>query len=106
MDVRPGGAWRHVTASTQRHAIFVQLRIYRGRCAATTGWKTIKDEKRTPAPPTSVNTITLETIGLQTRWTLVSRFASFEDRDITARMGFGNLISQGTERMTEYLKTM
>jgi hypothetical protein len=30
-------------------------------------WRTIKDPNRNPAPPTSVNTITLEERGLQTK---------------------------------------
>ena len=106
MDVRPGGAWRHVMQAPNGTQFSFNCEFIEVVAPQRLVWKTIKDEKRTPAPPTSVNTITLETIGLQTRWTLVSRFASFEDRDITARMGFGNLISQGTERMTEYLKTM
>jgi hypothetical protein len=37
---------------------------------------------------------------------LVARFDSFEDRDITAGMGFSHMISQGAERMAEYLKTL
>jgi hypothetical protein len=53
-----------------------------------------------------VHTITLEDYGKQTKWTLIARFDSLEDRDITARMGFGAMIGQGLERMAEYLKTL
>jgi uncharacterized protein YndB with AHSA1/START domain len=53
-----------------------------------------------------VHTITLEDHGKQTKWTLVARFDSLEDRDITARMGFGAMIGQGLERMAEYLGTL
>jgi uncharacterized protein YndB with AHSA1/START domain len=106
MDVRPGGVWRHVMQAPNGAQFSFNCEFIEVVAPQRLVWRTIKDEKRSPAPPTSVNTITLETIGLQTKWTLVSRFDSFEDRDITARMGFGHLISQGTERMAEYLRTM
>jgi hypothetical protein len=67
-------------------------------------WRTIKDPNRSPAPPTSVNTITLEEYGLQTKWMLVARFDSIAERDLTAKMGFGQMISMGLERMAEHLK--
>jgi uncharacterized protein YndB with AHSA1/START domain len=69
-------------------------------------WRTIKDPNRNPAPPTSVNTITLEERGVQTKWTLVARFDSITERDVTAKMGFGQMISMGLERMAEHLKTL
>jgi hypothetical protein len=53
-----------------------------------------------------VNTITLEEMGAQTKWMLVARFDSFGDRDLTASMGFGQMVSMGLERMAEHLRTM
>jgi len=93
-------------ASAERRTVHDQLRISRGRRARTARLETVKDENRKPAPPTAVNTVTLETRGLQTKWTLVARFDSIEERDITAGMGFGHMIGQGAERMAEYLKTL
>jgi uncharacterized protein YndB with AHSA1/START domain len=69
-------------------------------------WRTIKDPNRNPAPPTCVNTITLEEHGRQTKWMLVARFDSLAERDLTAKMGFGQMISMGLERMAEHLKTL
>jgi len=106
MDVRPGGLWRHIMqapngAQFTINCVFVEV-VEPERLV----WRTVKDEKRQPAPPAAVHTITLEEYGKQTKWTLVARFDSLEDRDITARMGFGAMIGQGLERMAEYLKTL
>ena len=101
---KPGGPWR--TSASPNGAQFTINRALLEVVEPERLSKTVKDEKRNPAPPTAVNTVTLETRGLQTKWTLVARFDSFEDRDITAGMGFGQMISQGAERMAEYLKTL
>ncbi len=69
-------------------------------------WKTTKDEKRKPAPPTTVNMVTLEERGVQTKWTLIARFDSVEERDRAAGMGFGHMVSQGAERIAELIKTL
>lgn len=106
MDLRPGGAWRHVMQAPNGdqfkiNSIFVEV-VEPERLV----WRTVADENRKPAPPTGVHTVTLEACGSQTRWTLVARFDSFEHRDLTAKMGFGQMISMGLERMAEYLKTL
>jgi uncharacterized protein YndB with AHSA1/START domain len=69
-------------------------------------WRTVKDPDRNPPPPTSRNTVTLEARGQQTRWKLVTLFDSIADRDLAARMGFGQMISMGTERMAAHLETL
>jgi hypothetical protein len=33
-------------------------------------------------------------------------FDSFADRDLTARMGFGQMIGMGTDRMAAHFKTL
>jgi uncharacterized protein YndB with AHSA1/START domain len=106
MDVRPGGAWRHVMqapngAQFTINCIFIDV-VEPERLV----WRTVADENRKPSPPVAVNTVTLEECGLQTKWMLVARFESFEQRDITAKMGFGPMISQGLERMAAHLKTL
>lgn len=106
MDVRPGGAWHHVMQAPNGAQFTIDCIFLEVVEPEKLVWKTIKDEKRNPAPPTAVHTITLETRGTQTKWQLVARFDSFEDRDITAGMGFGKMISQGAERMADYLKTL
>jgi uncharacterized protein YndB with AHSA1/START domain len=106
MDVRPGGVWRHVMqapngAQFTINSVFLEV-VEPERLV----WKTIKDENRKPAPPTAVNTVTLEELGDQTKWTLVARFDSIADRDISAGMGFGQMIGMGADRIAEHLKTM
>jgi hypothetical protein len=39
----------------------------------------------------------------QTRWKLVTLFDSFADRDLSAKMGFGQMISMGTDRLAAHL---
>ena len=106
MDLRPGGIWRHVMqapngAQFSINSVFLEV-VKPERLV----WKTIKDENRKPAPPTAVSTVTLEEHGNQTKWTLVARFDSIAERDISAGMGFGKMISMGADRIAEYLEVM
>jgi uncharacterized protein YndB with AHSA1/START domain len=106
MDVKPGGIWRHVMqapngAQFTINSVFLEV-VEPERLV----WKTIKDENRKPPPPTAVNTVTLEEQGAQTKWTLVARFDSMSDRDISAGMGFGKMIGMGADRLAEHLGTM
>jgi uncharacterized protein YndB with AHSA1/START domain len=103
MDLRPGGAWRHVMqapngARYSIDSVFVEI-IAPERLV----WRTVKDPNRDPPPPTSLNTITLELRGQGTRWKLVTQFDSIADRDMAAKMGFGQMISMGTDRMAAHL---
>jgi uncharacterized protein YndB with AHSA1/START domain len=106
MDVRPGGAWRHVMQAPNGTRFTINSIFEEVVEPERLVWRTIKDPNRNPAPPTSVNTITLKESGAQTKWMLVARFDSFAERDLTASMGFGQMISMGLERMAERLKTL
>jgi uncharacterized protein YndB with AHSA1/START domain len=106
MDLRPGGAWRHVMQAPNGTRFTINSIFEEVVEPARLVWRTIKDPNRNPAPPTSLNTITLEEIGAQTKWMLVARFDSIAERDLTASMGFGQMISMGLERMAEHLKTL
>jgi uncharacterized protein YndB with AHSA1/START domain len=106
MDLRPGGAWHHVMQAPNGmrftiNSVFEEI-VEPERLV----WRTIKDPDRNPPPPTSLNTITLETRGQQTRWKLVTLFDSIADRDLSAKMGFGQMISMGTDRMAAHLETL
>ena len=107
MDLRPGGAWHHVMQAPNGtrytiNSVFEEI-VEPERLV----WRTIKDPDRNPPPPTSLNTVTLEARGQQkTRWKLVTLFDSLEDRDLSAKMGFGQMISMGTDRMAAHLKTL
>jgi uncharacterized protein YndB with AHSA1/START domain len=104
MDLRPGGAWHHVMQAPDGtrytiDSIFEEI-VEPERLV----WRTVKDPSRNPAPPTSRNTVTLEARGQQTRWKLVTLFDSIADRDLSVKMGFGQMVSMGTDRMAAYLK--
>ena len=104
MDLRPGGTWRHVMQAPNGMQFTINsvfLEVVRPERLV---WKTIKDENRKPAPPTAVSTVTLEEHGHQTKWTLVARFDSIAERDISANMGFGKMIGMGADRIAERLK--
>jgi uncharacterized protein YndB with AHSA1/START domain len=106
MDLRPGGAWHHVMQAPNGtrytiNSVFEEI-VEPERLV----WRTIGDPDRNPAPPTSLNTVTLEVRGQQTRWKLVTLFDSIADRDLSARMGFGQMISMGTDRMAAHLATL
>jgi uncharacterized protein YndB with AHSA1/START domain len=108
MDVRPGGLWRHVMQAPNgaRFSInFVFLEVVEPERLVWTN--AAEDERRgAGGPPKAVTTVTLEALGVRTRWTLVARFNSVAERDISAKMGFGHMISQGAERMAEHLKAL
>jgi uncharacterized protein YndB with AHSA1/START domain len=107
MDLRPGGAWHHVMQAPNGtrytiNSIFEEI-VEPERLS----WRTVKDPDRNPAPPTSFNTVTLEARGeRQTHWKLVTLFDSFADRDLSAKMGFGQMISLGTDRMAAHLDAL
>lgn len=106
MDLRPGGAWHHVMQAPNGtrytiNSVFVEI-VEPERLV----WRTIADPNRKPPPPTSVNTVTLEERGQQTRWKLVTLFDSMADRDLSAKMGFAQMISMGTDRMAAHLETL
>jgi uncharacterized protein YndB with AHSA1/START domain len=106
MDLRPGGAWHHVMRAPNGMQFTINSVFEEIVAPQRLVWRTIRDPDRNPAPPTSVNTITLEERCVQTRWTLVARFDSITERDVTAKMGFAQMISMGVERMAEHLKTL
>ena len=105
MDLRPGGAWHHVMQAPNGMRITISSLFEEVVKPERLVWRTAKDASRNPAAPPTVNTITLEARGAQTKWMLVTRFDSFAERDLTANMGFGQMIGSSLERMAEHLKT-
>ena len=103
MDLRPGGIWHHVMRAPDGTRYTIESVFEEVVAPERLVWRTIQDPNRKPPPPTSHNTITLEARGQQTRWKLVSLFDSMADRDLAARMGFGQMIAMGTDRMAAHL---
>lgn len=106
MELRPGGAWHHVMQAPNGTRYTIDSVFEEIVEPERLVWRTVKDPNRNPPPPTSLNTITLEQRGNQTRWKLVTLFDSFTDRDLSAKMGFGQMVSMGTDRMAVHLKTL
>jgi uncharacterized protein YndB with AHSA1/START domain len=106
MDVRPGGSWHHVMQAPNGMQFTIDSIFEEVIEPERLVWRVLKDPKRNPPPPTSLNTLTLEDLGVQTKWKLVSRFDSIAERDVSVQMGFAQMISMGLERMAEHLKRL
>src|SRR3984957_3133762 len=106
MDLRPGGTWHHVMQAPNGSRYTINSVFAEIVAPKRLAWRTGKDPNRTPPPPTSLNTVTLEARGQQTRWKLVTLFDSIADRDLAAKMGFGQMIGMGTDRMADHLATL
>lgn len=104
MDVRVGGLWRHVMRTAAGHEFRVDSVYLEVVEPERLVWTAADKGPRPPgAPPIAVVTVTLDDLGDQTRWTMEARFASVADRDLSAGMGFGHIISQGAERLAAVL---
>jgi len=106
MDLRPGGAWRQVMQAPSGAQFEINSVFEEVAPPERLVWRTLKDPQRDPAPPGSLNTITLEASGAQTKWMLVARFDGIAERDLTASLGFGQMIGMGLERLADHLKTL
>lgn len=105
MDLRVNGAWHHVMQAPDGTRYTINSIFQEVAAPEKLVWRTLKDPYRHPAPPTSLNTVTLEARGQQTRWKLVTLFDSIADRDLAAKMGFNQMLSATTDRLAAYLKT-
>jgi len=56
--------------------------------------------------PQRINTVTFQENGRGTDLKLVTTFRSIEDRDMTVKMGFTHVVSQGIERLAALLQTL
>ena len=104
MDVRPGGLWRHVLRAPNGFEFTIEsifLEVVRPELLS---WKNAKEAQGPGAPPAVTQTVTLREIGVQTLWRLEARYRSMDDRALSVQMGFATMISQGVERLVEFLK--
>jgi hypothetical protein len=102
MDVRPGGLWRHVMRTpdgAEFAAEYVFLEVVRPHKLV---WQRADHEKLVESKhPSSIITVTLEDAGKGTKWRMVARFHSIEDREIAQRLGFSEVILEGSEKLAE-----
>lgn len=106
IDLRPGGLWRHVMRApdgTEYAFDFVYLEVAEPERLV---WQNADHGKRKDGPPTSVVTVTLEEHGTRTRWRMVARFESIAARDLSVKMGFGQMIDLSNTRLDAYLETL
>lgn len=103
MDVRPGGRWRHVMRTPDGNEFpmeFVFVEVVKPEKLV---WKNAGQGE---GPQHNIITVTLEEAGRQTKWKMVARFHSLADREMAIRMGFANVLGQGTEKFDALLKTL
>jgi uncharacterized protein YndB with AHSA1/START domain len=106
MDVRPGGHWNHVMRfpdGRELHMAFVFLEVKKPERLV---WQHTDYGKRKDGLPATHTTVTFDDLGGKTRWTMVARFLSVEDRDAAVGFGFSRPIEASNDRLVEYLKTM
>jgi uncharacterized protein YndB with AHSA1/START domain len=105
MDLRPGGAWRHVMRTPDGSELtfnFVFLEVEPPKRLA---WRPA--ETHPGGPPLLMQTMTFEDLGDQrTRWTLTALAGSFADRDAAVDLGYAAMISPGLEKLSEYLGSL
>ncbi len=108
MDVRPGGIWKHVMRMPNGAELAMEVVFLEVMKPERLVWQHVDHGKRPPGSghPTSHMTVTLEAIGKKTKWTLVTRFASLEDREIANRIGFADVIAEGTDKLVDLLRTL
>jgi uncharacterized protein YndB with AHSA1/START domain len=107
MDVRPGGLWRHVMRAPNGMEFPVNSVFIEVTPPERLVW-TASDAEAAKAAgkPVNVTTVTLEARGAQTHWVMEARFGSLADRDAAVRMGFGDIVAQGSERIAALLLTL
>lgn len=103
MDLRPGGIWRHVMrapngAEFSIDSVFLEV-VEPERIV----WKNAFDVQSMGGPPSVTQSVTFDTVGNQTKLTLVASFATLADRDVSAKMGFAEMVKQGIERLAAVL---
>jgi len=106
MDVRPGGLWNHVMRfpdGRDLHLAFVFVEVEK---PSRLVWQHTDYGRRNEGPPASHTTVTFDDLGGKTRWTMVARFLSMEDRDAAVGFGFSRPIAASNDGLAEYLKTM
>ncbi len=106
MDVRPGGLWNHVMRfpdGRELNLAFVFLEVEK---PARLLWQHTDYGRRKDGLPVVHTTVTLDDLGGKTRWTMVARFLSLEDRDRAVGFGFSRPIETSNDSLAEYLKTL
>ena len=106
MDVRPGGLWRHVMRTpdgSEYNMEFIFVEVVKPERLV---WKNASNGKPPPGQLNVLNTVTLEGAGRKTEWKFVARFESLAERDIAVKKGFATVITQGSEKLNDIVKSL
>lgn len=109
MDVRPGGSWRHVMRTPDGMDFHIEYVFVEVVKPSKLVWQNADYGKRATSEPgrhpDNVMTVTLEELGPKlTKWTLVTRFDSIEERNSVLEIGFTEMIKQGSEKLNDLVK--
>lgn len=105
MDVRPGGHWRHVMRFPDGHELHMRFVFVEVDEPQKLAWRSVSHEQP-GGPPESTITVTLSDVGDRTSWRMVSRFATFCDREAALSVGFTHPIELSSDCLVEYLNTL
>jgi uncharacterized protein YndB with AHSA1/START domain len=106
MDVRPGGRWRHVMRTPDGKEFSMEFVFVDVVRPEKISWQNVDHGQRSSGPPTCLNIVTFEDHGTRTKWKLVAHFNSIAERDFATKMGFTEMISQGSERLNDVAKAL
>jgi uncharacterized protein YndB with AHSA1/START domain len=106
MDVRPGGHWRQVSRLPNGPELALDFVFIEVDPPSRLAWRHVQDGQRRDGTPSAHLQLTLEEIGVDTRWALVARFDSLAERDLALARGFLGPIEAGTELLGPYLDAL
>lgn len=104
MDLRPGGRWLQVTRLASGPELELEFTFLDVAPPSRLLWQHEGTER--DGRPSARLELTLEEIGVDTRWMLVARFDSVADRDVALAQGFIYPIEAGTELLAPYLDAL
>jgi uncharacterized protein YndB with AHSA1/START domain len=105
MDVRPGGLWRHVLRAPNGFEFAIESIFLEVVPPERLSWKNATEVHGPGAPPAVTQTVTLREDGARTHWRLEARYRYLEDRATSVQMGFATMVTQGVERLADFLET-
>jgi len=107
MDVRPGGRWSHVMRTPDGSEFPIESVFVEVVKPEKLVWQSADFGTGGEAGPRRVrNTVTLEDAGKQTSWKLVALFESIAARDGASKMGFSKMVSQGSEKLNDIVRSL
>ena len=106
MDVRPGGRWHQVTRLPNGPELKLDFVFLDVDPPSRLLWQNAEPTSGGNALPGARLELTLEEIGVDTRWMLMIRFDSMAERDIALTQGFIHPIEAGTELIGPYLDAL